>query len=162
MVEVEYADALRQHLVAALNEVLAAKPDDPFKSLQKILFAASLGDGTPPEASPVAQDADMKEYLAKFGVCLHAHRSSPPLSPPPLAPRLSPPAPVLRVYMLRHSLSWHPRSVPAMPPPLSSLSLHTAHLRAWAHHPHRPSASMGLTTRPVHRPGQTSRRTSPT
>ncbi|EOD35402.1 hypothetical protein EMIHUDRAFT_462433 [Emiliania huxleyi CCMP1516] len=71
MAEVEYADALRQHLVAALNEVLAAKPDDPFKSLQKILFAASLGDGTPPEASPVAQDADMKEYLAKFDLETH-------------------------------------------------------------------------------------------
>ena len=137
MAEVEYADALRQHLVAALNEVLAAKPDDPFKSLQKILFAASLGDGTPPEASPVAQDADMKEYLAKFGVCLHAHRSSPPLSPPPLAPRLSPPAPVAAgVHAAAFALvasSLRPCNATTSEQPLS---------------PHRPSASMGAPPTP--------------
>ena len=34
--------------------------------MQKILFQASLGDGTPPDVSPVSQTPAMVEYSAKF------------------------------------------------------------------------------------------------
>ena len=75
-VEVMYADALRQHIVASLDEVLAASPDDPFKALQKSLFAASLEypatRSAPPPVAAIAlkwlsSDEQTKEYAAKFG-----------------------------------------------------------------------------------------------
>ena len=68
---VEYADALRQHITAALNEILTSLPEDPFKTMQKILFQASLGDGRPPPVSPIAQTPAMSAYFAKFDLQTH-------------------------------------------------------------------------------------------
>ena len=69
--DVEYADALRQHITAALNEILTSLPEDPFKTMQKILFQASLGDGRPPPVSPIAQTPAMSAYFAKFDLQTH-------------------------------------------------------------------------------------------
>jgi len=69
--DVVYADALRQHFTAALNEILAKQPEDPFKTMQKILFQASLGDGTPPTVSPITMTAEMTEYLGKYEIQTH-------------------------------------------------------------------------------------------
>ena len=74
--EIQYADALKAHIVAAVDEILGSKPDDPFKALQKVLFQASLGDGMPPPIAAIAlkwlsADADAKEYVAKFDLQTH-------------------------------------------------------------------------------------------
>ena len=74
--EIQYADALKAHIVAAVDEILGSKPDDPFKALQKVLFQASLGDGVPPPIAAIAlkwlsADASAKEYVAKFDLQTH-------------------------------------------------------------------------------------------
>ena len=74
--EIQYADALKAHIVAAVDEILGSKPDDPFKALQKVLFQASLGDGVPPPIAAIAlkwlsADAAAKEYVAKFDLQTH-------------------------------------------------------------------------------------------
>ena len=68
---VEYADALKAHITAALNKIVAKQPEDPFKEMQKILFQASLGDGTPPTESAVALTPAMSEYVAKYDLQVH-------------------------------------------------------------------------------------------
>ena len=75
-VEIDYAEALRQHIVKALDEVLGSMPDDPFKALQKILFQASLGDGSPPPISAIAlknlsTSKEAQEYVTKFDLVTH-------------------------------------------------------------------------------------------
>jgi len=69
--DVEYAAALKQHITAALNDILAKLPEDPFKAMQKFLFQASLGDGIPPTVAPVAQTTEMSEYMAKYDMETH-------------------------------------------------------------------------------------------
>jgi len=69
--DVVYADALRQHIVAALNEILVSQPADPFKAMQQILFQASLGDGTPPAVTAAKQTTEMSEYMAKYDLQIH-------------------------------------------------------------------------------------------
>ena len=69
--DVEYAVALRQHMTAALNQILAKQPEDPFKAMQQVLFQASLGDGTPPTVSAAAMTPAMSEYMAKFDLMTH-------------------------------------------------------------------------------------------
>ena len=69
--DVVYADALRQHIVAALNEILVSQPADPFKAMQQILFQASLGDGTPPAVTAAKQTPAMSEYMAKYDLQIH-------------------------------------------------------------------------------------------
>jgi len=66
-----YADALRQHITVALNEIVVKQPDDPFKAMQKILFQASLGDGKPPTVSAAALTPAQSEYVAKYDLITH-------------------------------------------------------------------------------------------
>ena len=69
--DVVYADALRQHIVAALNSILVSQPADPFKAMQQFLFQASLGDGTPPNVKAADMTPAMSEYMAKYDLQIH-------------------------------------------------------------------------------------------
>ena len=69
--DVVYAEALRQHITAALTEILKKQPDDPFKAMQKILFEASLGDGTPPTDAKLELTPAATEYMGKFDLQTH-------------------------------------------------------------------------------------------
>jgi len=69
--DVVYADALKLHFIAALNEILTKQPDDPFKAIQKVLFAASLTDDDPPTAPAVTQTPPMVEYMGKYDLQTH-------------------------------------------------------------------------------------------
>jgi hypothetical protein len=69
--DVVYADALKMHMTAALNEILKKQPDDPFKAMQKVLFAASLTDDPPPTEAAVTQTPEMVEYSGKYDIQTH-------------------------------------------------------------------------------------------
>merc|ERR1719203_1184664 len=59
------------HMTAALNSVLAKQPDDPFKAMQKVLFAASLTNDEPPTEPPIERTPTMVEYLANYDLETH-------------------------------------------------------------------------------------------
>jgi len=69
--DVVYADALKMHMTAALNEILKKLPDDPFKAMQKVLFAASLTDDPPPTEAAVTQTPEMVEYMGNYDMQTH-------------------------------------------------------------------------------------------
>jgi hypothetical protein len=61
------ADELKKYLMGALNSVLAAKPKDPFREMQQVLFQASLS-GAGPLTAVTAVTPEVTAYEAKYGL----------------------------------------------------------------------------------------------
>jgi hypothetical protein len=69
--DVDYKGVLTLFVDAALGEVLAKQPEDPFRKMYELLFAASLtGEDPPPKASRT-MTAEMEAYMSKFSLQAH-------------------------------------------------------------------------------------------
>jgi len=67
--DVSYGEHLHAHLTTALNSVLAKMPEDPFKAMQKVLFAASLVvPFVTPSAKAIKQTAEQAAYCALYRI----------------------------------------------------------------------------------------------
>merc|ERR1719353_1891314 len=64
--DVDYGDALRLHIAAALRSVVDERPADPFKVMQKILFAASLTNEDAPAAAAPSESAEVSAYMKLY------------------------------------------------------------------------------------------------
>ena len=68
MGDVNYADYLAAHLSEALNKTLEKMPDNPFRAMYDVLFAASLLDGSGPLPTPAAAPTspEIEKYMETY------------------------------------------------------------------------------------------------
>ena len=66
--DISYADYLKEHLIGALNSVLANQPADPFRAIQQVLFQASLTNAPPLTAAAPVTTPELTKYLAKYNL----------------------------------------------------------------------------------------------